>query len=150
MPISPTTDSNPRRRRARLAARVYGRQPATLAAVTGTNGKTSVASFTRQIWQTLGHPSASLGTLGLQPPRPDAPASLTTPDPVELHRCLATLARDSVNHFVLEASSHGLDQFRLYAFRPIPPAFTNPIARAHFLTPVTISLLFFLLFFFIL
>src|SRR3546814_15210813 len=103
MPISPTTDSNPRRRRARLAARFYGRQPATLAAVTGTHGQTSVASFTRQIWQTLGHPSARLGTLGLQPPRPDAPASLTTPDPVELHRCLAQPARGSVTQVVMEA-----------------------------------------------
>src|SRR3546814_14506598 len=107
----------PRRRRGRVAARFCGRQPETLAAVTGTNDKTSVASFTRQIWQTLGHPSASLGTLGLQPPRPDAPASLTTPDPVELHRCLATLARDSVNHVVLEASSHGFDQYRLDGIR---------------------------------
>src|SRR3546814_12643806 len=98
MPISPTTDSNPRRRRALLAARFYGRQPATLAAVTGTNGKTSVASFTRQIWQTLGHPSASLGTLALQPPRPAAPASLTTPDPCELPPCLPPLAPDSFNH----------------------------------------------------
>lgn len=129
-PVALITDSNPRRRLALLAARFYGRQPATLAAVTGTNGKTSVASFTRQIWQTLGHPSASLGTLGLQPPRPDAPASLTTPDPVELHRCLATLARDSINHVVLEASSHGLDQYRLDGIRASAAAFTN-LTRDH-------------------
>src|SRR3546814_14106152 len=96
-----------------LAARFYGRQPATLAAVTGTNGKTSVVSFTRQIWQTLGHPSASLGTLGLPPPHPDAPASMTTPDPVELHRCLATLARDSATTVLLETSSHGFNPYPL-------------------------------------
>ena len=82
--VSLITDDNPRRRLALLAARFYGRQPRTACAVTGTNGKTSVASFTRQVWQALGHPAASLGTLGLQPPRADAPASLTTPDPVEL------------------------------------------------------------------
>src|SRR5690606_33984211 len=128
--VALVTDGNPRRRLALLAARFYARQPETVAAVTGTNGKTSVASFTRQLWQTLGHASASLGTLGLQPPRPDAPASLTTPDPVELHRCLATLARDSIHHVVLEASSHGLDQYRLDGIRVSAAAFTN-LTRDH-------------------
>jgi len=129
-PVALITDPDPRRRLALLAARFYGRQPATLAAVTGTNGKTSVASFTRQIWQALGHDAASLGTLGLQPTRPDAPASLTTPDPVELHRCLATLARDHIDHVVLEASSHGLDQSRLDGIRASAAAFTN-LTRDH-------------------
>ncbi|MGD1879386.1 MAG: UDP-N-acetylmuramoyl-L-alanyl-D-glutamate--2,6-diaminopimelate ligase [Kiloniellaceae bacterium] len=124
------TDPNPRRRLALLAARFFGRQPATVATVTGTNGKTSVASFTRQIWQTLGHDAASLGTLGLQPPRPDAPAALTTPDPVELHRCLASLARERIDHVVLEASSHGLDQSRLDGVRASAAAFTN-LTRDH-------------------
>ncbi len=124
------TDANPRRRLALLAARFYGRQPETACAVTGTNGKTSVASFTRQLWQALGHPAASLGTLGLQPPRADAPASLTTPDPVELHRCLAALARDHIDHVVLEASSHGLDQYRLDGIRVSAAAFTN-LTRDH-------------------
>ncbi len=128
--IALITDTNPRQRLAKLAARFYERQPATAAAVTGTNGKTSVASFTSQIWQALGHQSASLGTLGLQPPRPDAPASLTTPDPVELHRCLASLSRDHVDHVVLEASSHGLDQFRLDGIRVSAAAFTN-LTRDH-------------------
>ncbi|MEE9209207.1 MAG: Mur ligase family protein, partial [Kiloniellales bacterium] len=112
-PVALVTDDIPRRRLALMAARFYGRQPETVAAVTGTNGKTSVASFTRQIWSHLGHQAASLGTLGLCPSRPDAPASLTTPDPVELHRCLAGLAEDGVDHLVIEASSHGLDQYRL-------------------------------------
>ncbi len=124
------TDANPRRRLALLAARFYGRQPETACAVTGTNGKTSVASFTRQLWQALGYPAASLGTLGLQPPRADAPASLTTPDPVELHRCLAALARDHIDHVVLEASSHGLDQYRLDGIRVSAAAFTN-LTRDH-------------------
>ena len=129
-PVALITDTNPRRRLALLAARFYGCQPETVAAVTGTNGKTSVASFTRQIWQTLGHEAASLGTLGLQPPRPDAPAALTTPDPVELQRCLATLARESINHVVLEASSHGLNQYRLDGVRASAAAFTN-LTRDH-------------------
>ena len=128
--IALITDANPRRRLAQLAARFYECQPATAAAVTGTNGKTSVASFTNQIWHALGHKAASLGTLGLQPPRPDAPASLTTPDPVELHRCLASLARDHVDHVVLEASSHGLDQYRLDGIRVSAAAFTN-LTRDH-------------------
>ena len=128
--IALVTDANPRRRLARLAAAFYECQPATAVAVTGTNGKTSVASFTSQIWQALGHQAASLGTLGLQPPRPDAPASLTTPDPVELHRCLASLARDRVDHVVLEASSHGLDQYRLDGIRVSAAAFTN-LTRDH-------------------
>ncbi len=129
-PVALITDPNPRRRLALLAARFYGCQPETVAAVTGTNGKTSVASFTRQIWQALGHDAASLGTLGLQPPRADAPASLTTPDSVELHRCLATLARDHIDHVVLEASSHGLDQSRLDGVRVSAAAFTN-LTRDH-------------------
>ncbi len=124
------TDPNPRRRLALIAARFFERQPATAVTVTGTNGKTSVASFTIQIWQALGRDAASLGTLGLQPPRPDAPASLTTPDPVELHRCLASLARDHVDHVVLEASSHGLDQYRLDGIRVSAAAFTN-LTRDH-------------------
>ncbi len=128
--VALVTDANPRRRLARLAAAFYECQPATAVAVTGTNGKTSVASFTSQIWQALGHQAASLGTLGLQPPRPDAPASLTTPDPVELHRCLASLARDHVDHVVLEASSHGLDQYRLDGIRVSAAAFTN-LTRDH-------------------
>ena len=129
-PVPLLTDPNPRRQLACLAARFYVRQPSTIAAVTGTNGKTSVAEFTRQIWRSLGHRSASLGTLGLNPPRADTPASLTTPDPVELHRCLAALAVDGVDHLAMEASSHGLDQFRLDGLRLKAAAFTN-LSRDH-------------------
>jgi len=124
-PIQLVTDDNPRRRLALMAARFYERQPAKIAAVTGTNGKTSVVSFTRQIWQHLGRNAASLGTLGLSPPRADAPQSLTTPDPIELHRCLAALADDGVECLAVEASSHGLDQYRLDGVRVTAAAFTN-------------------------
>ncbi len=123
-------DDNPRRRLALMAARFHGRQPKVVAAVTGTNGKTSVAEFTRQIWRALGRKAASLGTLGLTPARPGAPDSLTTPDPVELHRCLASLAADGIEHLALEASSHGLAQNRLDGIRFAAAAFTN-LSRDH-------------------
>jgi UDP-N-acetylmuramoyl-L-alanyl-D-glutamate--2,6-diaminopimelate ligase len=129
------TDANPRRRLALLAARFFGAQPRMLAAVTGTNGKTSVADFTRQIWAALGHRAASIGTLGLIAPEDvalaDAPrASLTTPDPIALHRDLADLARAGVDHLSIEASSHGLDQHRLDGLRVSAAAFTN-LTRDH-------------------
>src|SRR5256885_11784291 len=86
------TTANPRRALARAAARFYPRQPATIVAVTGTSGKTSVAAFTRQIWQGLGHASASIGTIGLVSPKRTVYGSLTTPDPIALHRELDELA----------------------------------------------------------
>ncbi|MFQ6018688.1 MAG: UDP-N-acetylmuramoyl-L-alanyl-D-glutamate--2,6-diaminopimelate ligase [Kiloniellaceae bacterium] len=129
-PVQLVTDPNPRRRLALMAARFYRRQPEVVAAVTGTNGKTSVASFTHQIWRGLGHDAASLGTLGLWPPQRAAPGSLTTPDPVELHRCLKALAEDGIERLVLEASSHGLDQYRLDGIRVTAAAFTN-LSRDH-------------------
>ncbi len=129
-PVQLITDDNPRRRLALMAARFHGRQPELVAAVTGTNGKTSVASFTRQIWRHGGCEAASLGTLGLEPARPGAPESLTTPDPVALHRCLASLAEDGVERLVVEASSHGLDQYRLDGIRITAAAFTN-LSRDH-------------------
>src|SRR5260370_33611280 len=108
---------NPRRALARAAAKFYPRQPETIAAVTGTSGKTSVAAFTRQIWQRLGHASASICTIGLVSPKRTLYGSLTTPDPIALHRQLDEIARDGVTHLAFEASSHGLDQFRLAAVR---------------------------------
>ncbi len=105
--------ANPRRRFASLVARFYGPQPDTIAAVTGTNGKTSVASFTRQIWQQLGFPSASIGTLGVMAPGYEKPLQLTTPDPITLHEALRDLKERGIEHVACEASSHGLAQFRL-------------------------------------
>ena len=123
-------DPNPQRRLALLAARFYGRQPRVIAAVTGTNGKTSVAHFTREIWTALGHRAASLGTLGLVSPGARRAGSLTTPDPVGLHRDLAALAQDGVDHLAIEASSHGLAQFRLDGVAVAAAAFTN-LTRDH-------------------
>jgi UDP-N-acetylmuramoyl-L-alanyl-D-glutamate--2,6-diaminopimelate ligase len=124
------TDKNPRRQFAFMAARFYGRQPRHLAAVTGTNGKTSVAEFTRQIWAALGHRAASLGTLGAIGPDKISPGTLTTPDPVELHRILCEMADDGIDKAVIEASSHGLDQYRLDGARVTVAAFTN-LGRDH-------------------
>ncbi|MFT0861918.1 UDP-N-acetylmuramoyl-L-alanyl-D-glutamate--2,6-diaminopimelate ligase [Ancylobacter sp. G4_0304] len=121
---------NARRAVALAAARAFPRQPETIAAVTGTSGKTSVAAFTRQIWARLGHASASLGTLGVVAPSGAVYGSLTTPDPIELHRTLDTLAGEGVTHLCIEASSHGLDQHRLDGVRLAAGAFTN-LSRDH-------------------
>jgi UDP-N-acetylmuramoyl-L-alanyl-D-glutamate--2,6-diaminopimelate ligase len=121
---------NPRRALALAAARFYPRQPATIAAVTGTSGKTSVAAFTRQIWQQLGHDSASIGTIGLVSPKRTIYGSLTTPDPIALHRQLDEIAAEGVTHLALEASSHGLDQYRLDGVRVSAGGFTN-LSRDH-------------------
>jgi UDP-N-acetylmuramoyl-L-alanyl-D-glutamate--2,6-diaminopimelate ligase len=124
------TTSNPRRALALAAAKFFSRQPATIAAVTGTSGKTSVAAFTRQIWQRLGHEAASIGTIGLVSPRRTIYGSLTTPDPIALHRQLDEIASDGVTHLALEASSHGLDQYRLDGVRIAAGGFTN-LSRDH-------------------
>jgi UDP-N-acetylmuramoyl-L-alanyl-D-glutamate--2,6-diaminopimelate ligase len=121
---------NPRRALALAAARFYPKQPATIAAVTGTSGKTSVAAFTRQIWQRLGHVSASIGTIGLVSPKRTVYGSLTTPDPIALHRQLDEIAEDGVTHLAFEASSHGLDQYRLDGVRIAAGGFTN-LTRDH-------------------
>jgi UDP-N-acetylmuramoyl-L-alanyl-D-glutamate--2,6-diaminopimelate ligase len=123
-------DAEPRRAFALMAARFHARQPEIMAAVTGTNGKTSVAAFTRQIWTRLGLSAASLGTLGVTWPKGEIAGGLTTPDPVSLHATLARLAGDGVTHAAFEASSHGLDQFRLDGVRIRAAAFTN-LTRDH-------------------
>src|SRR5215831_5586543 len=86
---------------AHAAARIYSRQPETIVAVTGTSGKTSVADFTRQIWMALGKEAASIGTLGVVTAQGPESGSLTTPDPVTLHKTLDELARGGVTHLAL-------------------------------------------------
>jgi UDP-N-acetylmuramoyl-L-alanyl-D-glutamate--2,6-diaminopimelate ligase len=124
------TVPNPRRALALAAAKFYPRQPHTIAAVTGTSGKTSVAAFTRQIWERLGQASASIGTIGLVSPKRSVYGSLTTPDPIALHRQLDEITGDGVTHLAFEASSHGLDQFRLDGVRIAAGGFTN-LTRDH-------------------
>ncbi len=123
-------DPEPRRRLAQIAAALAGAQPATVVAVTGTNGKTSTVEFLRQIWTLCGLCAASLGTLGLIAPGLPAGAGLTTPDPVALAATLRRLAQAGVAHAAMEASSHGLEQFRLDGVRLAAAAFTN-LTRDH-------------------
>jgi UDP-N-acetylmuramoyl-L-alanyl-D-glutamate--2,6-diaminopimelate ligase len=123
-------DENPRLGLARMAAEFYGAQPDTVAAVTGTKGKSSIVAFLREIWTALGKPAASLGTVGIIGPKGAMPLQHTTPDPVEIHALLAQLKKDGVDHLAIEASSHGLDQFRLDGVRIAAAAFTN-ITRDH-------------------
>lgn len=129
-PVPVLVVSEPRRFLALAASRFHGRQPETMVAVTGTAGKTSVASFTRQIWAHAGLAAAQIGTTGVISPRRIEEGALTTPDPVALHALLATLVADGVTHAAIEASSHGLDQFRVDGVRLAAAAFTN-LGRDH-------------------
>ncbi len=129
-PVPLLTDPNPRRQYALMAANFFVDQPETIAAVTGTNGKTSVVTFLSQIWNGLGHKAASAGTLGITAEGFDSRAGLTTPDPAQLHRNLSDLANAGFDHLALEASSHGLAQSRLDGVRVRLGAFTN-LTRDH-------------------
>lgn len=120
----------PRRALALMAARFHGTQPETVVAVTGTSGKTSVAEFTRQLFAAAGRRAASLGTIGVVKPDGAVYGSLTTPDPVTLHKTLAELAGEDITHLAFEASSHGLDQYRLDGVKIAAAAFTN-LGRDH-------------------
>ena len=131
-------DPLPRRRLARMAARFFGPQPDVVAAVTGTNGKTSVAHFTAQLWQALGRPAASLGTLGLKAPGFEVAIAHTSPDPITLHRLLAELHSRGIDRVAIEASSHGLDQHRLDGLSVKAAAFTN-LSRDHLDYHVTLN-----------
>jgi UDP-N-acetylmuramoyl-L-alanyl-D-glutamate--2,6-diaminopimelate ligase len=121
---------NPRRLLALMASRFYDRQPDTIIAVTGTNGKTSVAVFVRQIWAAMGFRAASLGTIGVVGPEGSEYLAHTTPDPVQLSQIAAKLRDDHVQHLAIEASSHGLSQFRLDGLRLTAGGFTN-LTRDH-------------------
>lgn len=120
----------PRRRFARLAAQFYGPFPQTTVAITGTNGKTSTAELTRQLWQLAGHPSASIGTLGVTTAQGQVSTGLTTPDIVTFLSNMAGLEREGVTHASFEASSHGLAQYRTEGLPVSAAAFTN-LSRDH-------------------
>lgn len=120
---------DPRQALAYAAALWFGAQPDCVVAVTGTNGKTSVATFTRQIWEHLGLPAVNIGTTGVEGAF-EAPLSHTTPEPITLHRLLAQIEAEDIQHAAIEASSHGLDQRRLDGVRLTAAAFTN-ISQDH-------------------
>jgi UDP-N-acetylmuramoyl-L-alanyl-D-glutamate--2,6-diaminopimelate ligase len=124
------TAAEPRRALSLMAARFAGAQPRTVVAVTGTAGKTSIVTFTREMFAKAGFAAASIGTVGIVSPKAASYAGLTTPDPVQLHKDLAALAAEGVTHAAMEASSHGLDQFRLDGVKLTAGAFTN-LSRDH-------------------
>jgi UDP-N-acetylmuramoyl-L-alanyl-D-glutamate--2,6-diaminopimelate ligase len=128
--VSLLVDDNPRRRFSQMAAKFFDARPRTVVAVTGTNGKTSVVTLTRQIWTKLGRSAASMGTLGVSVPNHEAVGSLTTPDPVGLHHKISDLAKEGINCLAIEASSHGLSQYRLDGVNISCAAFTN-LSREH-------------------
>ncbi|MCV2878215.1 UDP-N-acetylmuramoyl-L-alanyl-D-glutamate--2,6-diaminopimelate ligase [Sedimentimonas flavescens] len=115
---------DPRQALAFASALFFGAQPATVVGVTGTNGKTSVATFTRQIWALLDFEAANIGTTGVEGAF-TAPSAHTTPEPITLHRLLSQMEAAGVTHAAMEASSHGLAQKRLDGVRLSAAAFTN-------------------------
>lgn len=122
--------SNPRRTFAQIAALFYKKQPQTCIAVTGTNGKSSIVHFTKELWENIGLKAASLGTLGQQATGLPNVESLSTPAPSALHKMLSDVANEGIEHLALEASSHGLDQHRLSGVTLTAAAFTN-LTRDH-------------------
>ncbi len=130
LPVPVLRDPDPRRRFARLVARFYAPQPKTVVAVTGTNGKTSVASFVRQIFEATGTRAASVGTLGVTVGEEIRQGNMTTPDAETLHRTLSGLQKEGIEHVAIEASSHGLDQRRLDGLEIAAAGFTS-LSRDH-------------------
>lgn len=123
-------DNNPRLRFADMAASFYDAQPKWVAAITGTNGKSSCVAFIREMWDLLGEQAASVGTLGVTAPGLNISGGLTTPDAAGLHERLAEITKLGVTHLAMEASSHGLDQYRMDGVDVRIAAFTN-LSRDH-------------------
>ena len=131
LPVVGIFTDNVRLTLAEMAAAFYAPQPETVVAVTGTNGKTSTANFTRQLWEKAGKKKAAcIGTLGVVTENGIAYGSLTTPDSVTLHKELHALYEQGCHHTAIEASSHGLDQHRIDGIHLAAAAFTN-ITRDH-------------------
>ena len=120
----------PRKAFAALAARFFAPFPETVIAVTGTNGKTSNVELVRQLWRMAGHPSASIGTLGVTTADEQVTTGLTTPDIVTFLSNMAGLERMGITHAAFEASSHGLAQYRTEGLPVHAAAFTN-FSRDH-------------------
>ncbi len=115
---------DPRQALAQTASLWSGAHPGTIVAVTGTNGKTSVSTFCRQIWEELGIAGVNLGTTGVEGAWTH-PLKHTTPEPVTLHRVMAEAAHNGITHVAMEASSHGLDQRRLDGVMLAAAGFSN-------------------------
>ncbi len=123
--------ANPAQALARVAARFHVHQPVTIVAITGTNGKSSTVEFTRQIWRFMGFRAASMGTLGVHGVDvEDLNVHHTTPDVITLHEMLAKMRRRAISHLAMEASSHGLAQYRMDGVRLTAGGYTN-LSRDH-------------------
>ena len=131
LPVPYLASDEPRLTYAKMAAGLYAGRPETLVAMTGTNGKSSTVEFLRQIWAHAGQQAACFGTLGVQAPNGYRPLIHTTPDAVALHKTLSELTDEGVTHAAMEASSHGLDQYRLDAVKVTASGFTN-LTQDHF------------------
>lgn len=131
LPVPYLNSQAPRLDYAKMAAKLYAGQPEILVAMTGTNGKSSTVEFLRQIWAFAGQSAACFGTLGVQAPNGYRPLTHTTPDAVALHKTLSELTNEGVTHAAMEASSHGLDQYRLDAVKVTASGFTN-LTQDHF------------------
>ena len=131
LPVPYLASAEPRVAYAQMAAKLYAGQPKTLVAMTGTNGKSSTVEFLRQIWAYAGKQAACFGTLGVQAPMGYRPLTHTTPDAVALHKTLSELSSEGVTHAAMEASSHGLVQYRLDAVQITAAGFTN-LTQDHF------------------
>jgi len=116
---------------AQAAAKLFPGQPKTLVAMTGTNGKSSTVEFLRQIWAFAGLNAACFGTLGVTSASGYKPMSHTTPDALALHKTLSELANEGVTHAAMEASSHGLKQYRMDSVKVTASGFSN-LTQDHF------------------
>jgi len=123
--------AKPRLTYAQVAAKLFPGQPKTLVAMTGTNGKSSTVDFLRQIWAFAGLNAACFGTLGITSSSGYKPMSHTTPDALALHQTLSELAREGVTHAAMEASSHGLKQYRMDSVKVTASGFSN-LTQDHF------------------
>lgn len=129
--VAQIVHENPRLIFAQMASKIYPGQPETLVAMTGTNGKSSTVEFLRQIWAYAGKKAACFGTLGVSSPSGYKPLGHTTPDAVALHKTLSALADEGVTHAAMEASSHGLKQYRLDGVNVTAAGFSN-LTQDHF------------------
>jgi UDP-N-acetylmuramoyl-L-alanyl-D-glutamate--2,6-diaminopimelate ligase len=129
-PLATLTTLDIRRATADLATAFYPQQPEVSVAVTGTSGKTSTAQFVREMWQAMGHKSASIGTLGLVTAQGASYGSLTTPDAITLHHLLDDCAQHGTTHIAIETSSHGIELRRLDKVHFKAGGFTN-LSRDH-------------------
>jgi len=123
-------DENPRKYLSYIASIFFNNSPETVCAITGTNGKTSTTNFLQQIWNLMGLKSSSIGTLGIIGNEEIQDTNITTPDPVLLHKTLEKLYNQSFTHLALEASSHGLSQYRIDNVKIRAAGFTN-ISQDH-------------------